>query len=195
MVTSTPRARAASTSLSVSTLIAPIGLADHLVMRDLRGQPALFADADGLAHAVEHVRRFVAHVRDVDAAHAPHHLGDLDDFLGGREVAWHIEQSGGEAERAVAHGLRGQRLHLFDLFGRGLAVGQADHFLADASLPHHGGEVDRDGRFGDAVEEWREGQRRAAVRPFHDRGDAFAQIILRGGHFERCRGGRGNGCR
>src|ERR1035441_79689 len=94
MVTSTPRARASSTSLSDSTLFSqlgwpiilwvgievhsspwgarlflqlerlhalpPIGLADHLVVRDLRRQPALLADANGLAHAIQHVRGFVA---------------------------------------------------------------------------------------------------------------------------------------
>ena len=49
---------------------APVRLADDLVVRDLRRQPALLADLDRLAHAVEHARRFVAHVRDVDAAHA-----------------------------------------------------------------------------------------------------------------------------
>ena len=47
---------------------APVRGADHLVMRHLRRQAALLADRDRLLHAVEHLRRFLAHVRDVDAA-------------------------------------------------------------------------------------------------------------------------------
>ena len=58
--------------------LAPIRLADDLVVRDLRGQAALFADRDRLAHAVEDARRLVAHVRDVDAAHPAGDLRELD---------------------------------------------------------------------------------------------------------------------
>ena len=47
---------------------APGGAADHLVVRDLRRKPALLADRDRLADAVEDTRRLVPHVRDVDAA-------------------------------------------------------------------------------------------------------------------------------
>ncbi len=136
MVTSTPRARAASTSFSDLHALAPVGLADDLVVRDLRGQSALFADADGLSDAIENMRGLFAHVRDVDPAHAAHHFREFDHFFGGREVSRHIEEAGGKAEGAIEHGLRRQRLHLLDLFRRGLAIGQAHHLLRMRALPH-----------------------------------------------------------
>src|SRR5437773_6938758 len=52
--------------------------------RDLRRQAALFANANGLLDAIEHVPGFFTHVGNVDAAHTADNLGDLDDFLGGR---------------------------------------------------------------------------------------------------------------
>ena len=121
---------------------------------------------------------------NVDAAHGAHHLGQLDHFFGGRKVSRHVIQAGGEAERAVAHALRRQRLHLFDFFRRGFAVHQPHHLLADGSLPHHGGEVDGDGRVRHPVQKRRQWQRRAAVGTFDDGGDAFAQVVLRGRDLE-----------
>ena len=87
MVASTPRARASSTMRSVVDRAAPVRLADHLVMRDLRRQAALLADRNRLAHALDQALRFVAHVRDVDAAHLAGDSRQLDDFFGRRERA------------------------------------------------------------------------------------------------------------
>jgi hypothetical protein len=78
------------------------------------GKPPSFADANRLAHAIQHVGGFLAHVRNVYAAHSSDHLGEVDDFFGRREVARHIEESCGKAEGAIAHGLRGQFLHLLE---------------------------------------------------------------------------------
>src|SRR5947207_1350101 len=73
---------------------APVRLADHLVMRDLRRQPAFLADLDRLLHAVEDAVGLAAHVRDVDAAHPAGHFRELDDFGSRREGPPHVEEPG-----------------------------------------------------------------------------------------------------
>ena len=75
-------------------------------MRDLRRQPALLADGDRLAHALDEPLGLVAHVRDVDAAHLAGDARELDHFLGRREIAGHVEESRAQAEGAVFHALR-----------------------------------------------------------------------------------------
>ena len=108
--------------------------------------------------------------------------GEFDDFLGGREITGHVEQSGGKSEGAVAHGLRGELLHLADLRIGGRTVGEPDDCLPYAALPDEGREVDGDGHLPNAVEERRDGQGRTAVGAFHDGGDAFTQIVFRRGN-------------
>ena len=60
---------------------APIRLADDLVMRDLRGHVAVFADPDGFPDAIQNVRRLVPHVRMVHASHRSRNFLDLDHFF------------------------------------------------------------------------------------------------------------------
>ena len=164
--------------------LAPVRLADHLVVRDLRRQAALLADLDGLAHAVEHARRFVAHVRDVDAAHAAGDLRELDDFCGRRERARHVEQPGAQAERAVFHPLPHEAAHLVDLGGRRLAVHRTDHLRRAPSPADERAEVRRHTSGRDALEKRLDRQRRRSVGPFHQRGDALPHVVVGGRHLE-----------
>ena len=99
-------------------------------MRDLGREATFFADAYRLFNAIDNVRGLIAHMRDVDAAHASDDLRDLDDFFGWGVIAGHVIEAGGETEGAIPHRLRSERFHLFDLFWSGFAIGESDD-LAD----------------------------------------------------------------
>src|SRR5262249_17450974 len=123
--------------------LAPVRLADDLVVCDLRRQAAFLPDLDRLAHAVDDVRRFVADVRDVDAAHLTGDLRELDDFRRRREGPGHVEQARAEAERAVLHPLPDEGAHLLDFVGRRLAVDGAQDLIAHGTLSDERAEVRR----------------------------------------------------
>jgi len=92
------------------------------MVRDLRGQVAFFADADGFADGVFYMISFIAHVGLVHAAQGADDFGEFDDFFGVGEVAGHVEKSSGEAERAIEHGLFGERAHAVEFSGCRLAI-------------------------------------------------------------------------
>ena len=109
---------------------------------------------------------------------------ELDDLRGRRERSRHIEQAGAQTEGAVEHALADQAAHLLDLVGGRLAVDRADHLLAHRSLPDERPEVRRDVRRRDLIEKRLDRQRRRAVGPFHQRGDALADVVVGGRHLE-----------
>ena len=86
-------------------------------MRDLSRQPALFADPDRFADAIEQMRGFVAHVRNVHAAVCARDLCQCDDFFGRSEHAGNVEEAGAQAQRSVLHALAHQAAHLVELLG------------------------------------------------------------------------------
>ena len=153
-------------------------------MRHLRRQPALFADANRLAHAVEHAERLVAHVRDVNAAVPARDLRQLDHFFDRRERARHVEQPGAHAERAGLHAVLDEAAHLVELGGRRPPVRAAEHRLAHRSLPDERPDVDRFLRRVELVEKRPERHRRSAVGPFDQRRDALPDVIVRGRQLE-----------
>jgi len=153
-------------------------------MRDLCRQAALLADLDRLAHAVGDTRRLVAHVRDVDAAHAAGHPRELDDFGGRRERPRHVEQSGAQSERAVLHALLHERAHPVELRRRRFAIGRTDHLIAHRSLADEHREVRRDARGRHAIEKRPQRNRRPAVRSLEDRRHTLPHVVVRGRHLE-----------
>jgi hypothetical protein len=66
----------------------------------------------------------------------------------------------------------------------GATVDGAHHGVANRTLAHEQPEVRGDGCLGDAVEERRNRQRRAAVRSFDERSDALAHVVVRRRHCE-----------
>ena len=90
-------------SIIARRLLAPAPLrdADGLVMLDLPRQAGFSRDANQLRHRIEQPRRFIAHVRHVDAAMTCGDLRELDDLFGLRVVGWHVDQPGREPERAL----------------------------------------------------------------------------------------------
>ena len=71
----------------------------------------------------------VTHVTDVNAAEMAGYAGQRNHFLGSRWFAYLVLQTGRQTERAVAHGLFNQLLHLFDLFRRGVTICVLAHYL------------------------------------------------------------------
>ena len=96
------------------------------MVRHLRRQPAALADGDGVAHAVEHARGLVAHVRLVDAAELAGDARQLHHLFERRVVAGHVEEARAQPERAFAHAGPDQLAHPLELLGRGHAVRLAD---------------------------------------------------------------------
>ena len=162
----------------------PVLLADHLVVRHLGRQAAAFADRDGLANAVHDAAGLVAHVRDVDAAHAAGDLGQLDDLVGRRERARHVEQARAQAERALFHALPHQPAHPLELLGGRGAIGTAHHLAADGTLADESGKIRRDARGGDSLEERLQRHVRTAVRPLDQRRHALPHVVVGGRDLE-----------
>ena len=164
--------------------LSPVLRADDLVMGHLSRQAAFLADFDRLAHAVQDVRRFIAHVGDVDSAHLPRHLRELDHLGGRRERAGDVEETRAQPERTIFHALPHERAHLLELVGRGLPIDRTHHPIADRSLADEAGEVRRDVRRRHAIEKRAERDRRRSIRPFDERRDALADIVVGGRHVE-----------
>ena len=164
--------------------LAPVVLADDLVVRDLRRQPALLANLDRLLHALRNRGRFVAHVRDVDAAHAAGDFRELDDFGRRRERPGHVEQARAQSERAVLHALAHEDAHLLDLVRRRLAVDRSDDLIAHGALADEQREIRRDARRREAIHEPLDRQRRRSVRSFDERRHALPHVIVGGRHVE-----------
>ena len=185
MVASTPRARASSISSSVSTLRPQFSLPMTLWCVTCVGRPPFSPISIVSLHAVEDAVRFVAHVRDVDAAHASRDLRELDHFGGRRERAGHVEQSGAQAERAVVHPLADEPAHLARARRRS-PCGRPGRSPRRARCPGRR-TVPKFGvtsRRRDAVEERLDRQRRRPVRPFDDRGHALPHVVVGRRHLE-----------
>ena len=88
-------------------------------MQDVHRHAGAFADLNRFAHGVEHAQPFVAHVSGINAAMFAHDLAQLDQILGGRERTGRHHQRRGQTERAVAHRLGYELLHLLHLAGAG----------------------------------------------------------------------------
>ncbi len=119
--------------------------AQRLDVADMRGQPALAADADRFVDRggeANGVAALVADMAVIAAAALAGFLGQLDHFLGLGEALGSVEQTRGEAERAVAHGVGDEALHPVQLGRRGIAGILAHHHLAHRLETDPGGIVD-----------------------------------------------------
>ena len=149
-------------------------------MGDLGGQAAFFADADGLADAVEDMGGFFAHMGVMHASHGARDFFDLDHFFGRGEVAGNVEQSRGDAESSVEHGLTGDLPHLFEFLGSRRAVDEALDLFANAALAGKRAEIGS--RMGGGDSRSRNGamgERRVCQSgPLHQRGNALADVIF-----------------
>ena len=70
-----------------------VRVADHFEVREMQGRPRAACDLHHLAHRLQHPGRFVAHVRDEWRAVGRGLPGQLDQFLGLRKGARHVDQS------------------------------------------------------------------------------------------------------
>jgi hypothetical protein len=84
------------------------------VVSHLRRQPALLADRDDVANAVQHPSRFIPNVRLMDATELAGDVRKVDHFLERRIEGWDVEEAGAEAKSAamfvqhVLHAVNGQ---------------------------------------------------------------------------------------
>lgn len=131
---------------------ADVGLAAHFVVGDLGGESAFFADTDGFLHGVEDLVGLVADVGNVEAAEFGHDFAEGDDFFRGGEVSRGVEEAGGEADGAVAHGLAGELAHAVELGGGGGPVLHPENILADGAVAYGKGHVDAGGGLGELIE-------------------------------------------
>ena len=81
------------------------------------------------------LRALVAHVAGIDSAVLRRGLRQRHHLFRIRIRAGNVNQSGGESDRAVPHGLLDQRLHFLNLFRRRLPVRRAHHRAAHAIVP------------------------------------------------------------
>ena len=147
---SIPRARGGVDQGEALDALPPHVAADRLVVGHLHRKARLLADPDRLPDRVEQSLRFVAHVRDVDAAVCGGDLGQLDDLLGRREAARDVEQAGRQPERTLFHRLGDERPHPIELVRRRLAVVGPDDSATDRPLADVDRPVRADGGLGDA---------------------------------------------
>jgi hypothetical protein len=66
--------------------------ADHFKVREVQGRPRAACDLHHLVHRLKHPVRFVAHVRNERHAEGRGLPGQLDQFLGLRKGARHVDQ-------------------------------------------------------------------------------------------------------
>jgi len=114
-------------------------------------------------------------------AETPCNFCKLDDLGSRREIAWDVEESGGDSEGSVLHGLAHEGAHFVELFGSSGAVDEPHHFGPYTTLPYEGRIVDAELQSRQFFEEGSEGNRGAAIVAFDDGGDALAQDIFGGG--------------
>src|SRR6516165_9308651 len=119
-------------------------------------------------------------MRLVHAAVLAGDFRQLDDFFRRRKRTGLVEQPGAEPERAVLHRLLDQIPFLLDFLRRRLAIDAADHRLPYGALSNEEPDVRRLLKLGELLEKWREGQRRRAVGPFDQRGDALPYVVVSG---------------
>ena len=119
----------------------PISAAAGLQMINLDRNATLASDGQRLVDPLQQPVGFRAHVRNVDAAERRHGLSHFRQFVRAGVIAGWINQGRADTECAVAHRLAHQRLHLFDLSGRGVALLHALDVLADRGGADEGAEV------------------------------------------------------
>ena len=74
--------------------------------------PGLGADPQGLVNRVEDPVGFVAHVAGVESLVSADNLGESDQLVGLRKGPGQVDQTGGQAHRAISHRLVDQVFHL-----------------------------------------------------------------------------------
>ena len=114
----------------------PIIFPGNFNVPDLHRDAGFAADAQRLVDGVEHRIAFVAHVRRINAPELSGFGGERDQLLCLSVRSRSIFQRRGNANRAVFHGVAHQRLHLFELFSRGLLVFFSEHDCADGCRAH-----------------------------------------------------------
>ena len=126
-------------------LLAPVGLTEHLVVRDINAHARLTADVYRLLDRVHDEVCLIAHMACVYAAERLDDLCKLDDLLFLCVAARRVDKAGGEACGAVLHCLAENALHSVELpFGRRAVVhthyGNAQGAVADVHF-RVGGEL------------------------------------------------------
>ena len=116
----------------------------------------------------------VAIVRVVDAVERRGDPRQLDDLLGGRVVARHVEEPGRQAERPFVHRLPDQRAHLVQLCRRRRAVVLSDRPSADLPVTRVGERVHPNAAL-EPGEQLGDAGRPPAVHPDRHRGDALME--------------------
>ena len=111
-------------------------------MRDLRREAAALANRDRLVDAVEDAGGLVPHVRDVDAAETAGDLRQLDDLVGRRERARHVEEPGAQTEAPVRHPLLDERRASSAARLASPSVDLADDARADRPLADERADID-----------------------------------------------------
>ena len=111
-------------------------------------------------------------------AEAGNDAGQFDHFPGVGKVAWHIEESRAETERAVQHGLFRQSAHRIYLDGIRRPVLLSEDSCADGPVADEQPDVDGRPQRIEPGQEGRHGQRRAAVGPFHNGRNPLPDIIV-----------------
>src|SRR5205085_4137219 len=100
----------------------PIRRAADFEVPDVDGDVRLAADAERLVEPFVDLRPFIADMAEIDAAVFRGDARHADDLVGGRVHRRQVDERGGEAHGAVAHGLVDDTVHLPLLVGGGGAV-------------------------------------------------------------------------
>ncbi len=114
----------------------PVGAARHLEVPDLHRHRRLARDGERLVQRLVDLLRLAADVARVEAVVPGRHLGERDQLRRPGEAARLVDEPGGDAERALQHGLFHQLLHPGELGGVRLHVGEAEHHAAHLGRAH-----------------------------------------------------------
>ena len=121
-------------------------------MPDFNRDVALAADSQGFVNRGQNGVALIAHVRGINAAELPCLGSESDQLICLGVGSGRVLQGSRQTDRAFAHGLPDERLHLIQLSGRRLLVVVSQHHAPDLSGAHVAGEVDSHSLFFQAGE-------------------------------------------
>ena len=151
---------------------------DDLEVGDLHRQAGLLAHGQRLVDGLDHLGPLVAHVRGVEPLVGGHHAGQFHDLLRLGVGVRHVDEAGGDADRAVAHGRVHDVAHGLHLGGRRVARRVAHHPAPHGAVAHEGGHVHAHAALGHGGERVGQVQVAAAAVARDDARHAHAHEVL-----------------
>ena len=132
--------------------LGPVRLSARFQVVDLGADVRVARNRQRLVDRLEETVAFAAHVRDVHPAGLRRYLRQLDELVGFREQARHVDQRGGEAHRAFVHRLPHVTAHALELVGGRRAVVVADLVGSHSRSAHERRHVRRGAQLNQVIE-------------------------------------------